>query len=129
MSDEEWVFFERFILSSRAPNGRKPANHRLVLDGIFWIARTGAPWRDQPEEFGNWTSVYRQFQRWTLAGLWEEMNSLELTSFLVKTSCDLSSFLQLDRVGAGCGRLTTLSDSTYDAAMTFAFYTPQRISA
>ncbi|MFV1462570.1 IS5/IS1182 family transposase, partial [Phaeobacter sp. JH204B] len=37
MSDEEWVFFERFILSARAPNGRKPTNHRLVLDGIFWI--------------------------------------------------------------------------------------------
>jgi len=37
MSDEQWVFFERFIWSVRAPNGRKPTNHRLVLDGIFWI--------------------------------------------------------------------------------------------
>ena len=45
--------------------------HRLVLDGIFWIARTGSPWRDLPEEFGKWSSVYRQFRRWTLAGLWE----------------------------------------------------------
>lgn len=43
MSDEEWAFFERFILTVRAPNGRKPTNHRLVLDGIFWIARTGSP--------------------------------------------------------------------------------------
>jgi len=41
------------------------------MDGIFWIARTGAPWRDLPEEFGKWGSVYRQFRRWTLAGLWE----------------------------------------------------------
>ena len=65
MSDEEWAFFEQFILSVRAPNGRKPTNHRLVLDGIFWIARTGAPWRDLPEEFGKWSSVYRQFRRWT----------------------------------------------------------------
>ena len=47
MSDEEWAFFEQFILSVRAPNGRKPTNHRLVLDGVFWIARTGAPWRDR----------------------------------------------------------------------------------
>ncbi len=46
------AFLERFILTARAPNGRKPANHRLVLDGIFWIARTGAPWRDLPEELG-----------------------------------------------------------------------------
>ncbi|MCA0942503.1 transposase [Salipiger pacificus] len=44
ISDEEWTFFEWFILVVRAPNGRKPANHRLVLDGIFWIARTGTPW-------------------------------------------------------------------------------------
>ena len=59
------------ILAIRAPNGRKPTNHRVVLDGIFWVARTGSPWRDVPEEFGKWSSVYRQFRRWTLAGLWE----------------------------------------------------------
>ena len=73
MSDEEWAFFEGFILAVRAPNGRKPTNHRLVLDGIFWIARTGAPWRDLPGEFGKWSSVYRQFRRWTLSGLWEDI--------------------------------------------------------
>ncbi|MFY0311685.1 IS5 family transposase [Leisingera sp. D0M16] len=73
MSDEEWAFFERFIQTTRTPNGRKPTNHRPVLDGIFWIAQTGAPWRDLPEEFGKWSSVYRQFRRWTLAGLWEEI--------------------------------------------------------
>ena len=73
MSDGEWAFHERFILAVRAPNGRKPSNHRLVLDGIFWIARTGSPWRDLPEEFGKWYSVYRQFRRWTLAGLWEQI--------------------------------------------------------
>ena len=77
MPDEEWAFFERFIQTVRAPNGRKPTNHRLVLDGVFWIARTGSPWRDLPEEFGKWSSVYRQFRRWTLAGLWEQiMNAL-----------------------------------------------------
>jgi transposase len=73
MSDEEWAFHVRFIRAVRAPNGRKPTNHRLVLDGIFWIARTGSPWRDMPEEFGKWPSVYRQFRRWTLAGLWEQV--------------------------------------------------------
>lgn len=71
ISDAEWAFFEPFIVAVRRPNGRKPENHRLVLDGIFWVARTGAPWRDLPEEFGKWSSVYRQFRRWTLAGLWE----------------------------------------------------------
>lgn len=71
MPDAEWAFFEPFIAAVRSTNGRKPVDHRRVLDGVFWIARTGAPWRDLPEEFGKWGSVYRQFRRWTLAGLWE----------------------------------------------------------
>ena len=73
MSDEEWAFFERFIEAVRAPNGRKPSNHRRVLDGIFWITRKGAPWRDLPGEFVKWSTVYRRFRRWTQAGLWEEI--------------------------------------------------------
>ncbi|QFT71784.1 hypothetical protein FIU92_01975 [Ruegeria sp. THAF33] len=83
MSDEEWAFFEQFILSVRARNGRKPTNHRLVLDGVFWIARTGAPWRDLPEEFGKWSSVYRQFRRWTLVGLWEQILEALIESRIV----------------------------------------------
>ena len=45
----------------------------LFLMGFFLIAWTGAPWRDLPTEFGKWSSVYRQFWRWTLAGLWEQI--------------------------------------------------------
>ena len=71
MEDTEWGFFEPFIVAIRGRGGRPASNHRRVLDGIFWIARTGAQWRDLPEEFGKWSSVYRQFRRWTLAGLWE----------------------------------------------------------
>jgi transposase len=73
MSNSEWAFFEPFISGIRGRGGRPATNHRLVLDGVFWIARTGSPWRDLPEEFGKWSSIYRQFRRWTLAGLWELM--------------------------------------------------------
>ena len=73
LSDDDWAFFEGFMRSVRRPNGRRPADHRRVLDGIFWIARTGAAWRDLPEEFGKGSSAYRQFRRWTLAGLWEDI--------------------------------------------------------
>jgi len=71
MKNAEWKFFESFIIGIRGRGGRPASNHRQVLDGIFWIARTGAQWRDLPEEFGKWSSVYRQFRRWTVAGLWE----------------------------------------------------------
>lgn len=50
MTGGEWRFFEHFITAIRAPNGRKLGNRRLVPDGIFWIAWTGAPRWDLPEE-------------------------------------------------------------------------------
>ncbi len=71
MEDTEWVFFEPFLIAIRGRGGRPASDHRRILDAVFWIARTGSPWRDLPEEFGKWSSVYRQFRRWTLAGLWD----------------------------------------------------------
>ena len=71
MSEQEWACLEPFVMGSVASGGRRPRNHRLVLDGVFWIARTGVPWRDLPDHFGKWSSVYRQFRRWTVSGLWE----------------------------------------------------------
>ena len=53
--------------------GRRPRDHRLVLDGVFWISRTGSPWRDLPDYFVRWNSVYQQFRRWTLAGTWDAL--------------------------------------------------------
>jgi transposase len=60
MSDEEWACLEPFVIERGPRSGRRPRNHRLVLDGIFWIARTGVAWRDLHEHFGKWSSVYRQ---------------------------------------------------------------------
>ena len=71
MENAEWTFFEPFITGIRGRGGRPAGNHRRVLDGIFWITRTGSQRRDLPEEFGKWSSVYRQFRRWTVAGLWD----------------------------------------------------------
>jgi len=73
MSNKEWAFFEPFVTARGPKRGRPASNHRLVLDGIFWIARTGAPWRDLPDDFGKWSSVYRQFRRWSTSGLWDAM--------------------------------------------------------
>ena len=73
MSDAEWAFFEPFVVEVGPRRGRRPRDHRLVLDGVFWIARTGAAWRDLHSHFGTWNSVYRQFRRWTQAGTWDVM--------------------------------------------------------
>jgi transposase len=73
MTDEEWAFFEPLAIARGGKSGRPPQDHRKILDGIFWIARTGVPWRDLHEHFGKWNSVYRQFRRWAKAGLFEVM--------------------------------------------------------
>jgi len=51
--------------------GRPPDGNRGVVNGILWRLRTGAPWRDVPEKYGNWNSIYRRFRRWSIAGVWE----------------------------------------------------------
>jgi transposase len=71
MTDEEWEIIAPFLTTPSSRGGRPPANHRRVLDGALWICRTGAPWRDLPEAFGNWNSVWRQFRRWSLSGIWD----------------------------------------------------------
>ena len=73
ISDQEWSFFEPFVVSKGPKSGRPASDHRLILDGVFWIARTGASWRDLPQDFGKWSSVYRQFRRWSISGLWDAM--------------------------------------------------------
>lgn len=71
MSDDEWAIFEQVVITVSVQGGRWPRDHRRVLDGIFWICRSGAPWRDLPAAFGNWNSVWRQFRRWCASGVWD----------------------------------------------------------
>jgi transposase len=71
MTDDEWAIVEPFLTTPSSRGGRPPGNHRRVLDGVLWICRTGAPWRDLPEVFGNWNSVWRQFRRWCISGVWD----------------------------------------------------------
>jgi transposase len=54
------------LLPTRGPK----ADNRLFVDAASWIARTGCPWRDLPERFGLWNSVWRRFRRWAEAGVW-----------------------------------------------------------
>ena len=51
--------------------GHRWNDHRLVIDGIFFRTRTGCPWRDLPERFGNWKTVYNRHRRWSGDGIWE----------------------------------------------------------
>ena len=49
------------------------ADEWAVCGGVLWVLRTGSPWRDLPEEFGNWNSVFQRFRRWAIKGVWESL--------------------------------------------------------
>lgn len=69
---EQWEQIES-LLPSVASTGRPPKDRRLMLNGILWILRTGAPWRDLPERFGPWRTVYGYFQQWRRDGTFDRI--------------------------------------------------------
>jgi transposase len=72
LTDEEWARLEPFL--PRHPRqGHRWNDHRLVIDGVFHRVRTGCPWRDLPERFGNWKTVYNRHRRWSGDGTWEQV--------------------------------------------------------
>ena len=81
--------FNQVLINQRSISGRHTRESRQVLDGILWILHTGAPWRDLPERFGPWSSVYNSFRRWLstgridaiLAGLQLHLNEEGLIDF------------------------------------------------
>ena len=73
LSDAQWELRAPVFQGEVRKGGRPPVNaNRLTVEGILWIARAGSPWRDWPEGFGKWNSVYQRFRRWTKAGRFEQ---------------------------------------------------------
>jgi len=72
LSDEQWECI-RPCFPRPARTGRPPSDPRRVMDAILWMVRTGAPWRDLPEEFGPWETVYGHFNRWSSSGLLDDI--------------------------------------------------------
>ena len=65
LTDEEYALLEPDLPPERPKKAGRPwAPHRVILNGIFWDLRTGAPWRDVPERYGPWQTVYERFSRW-----------------------------------------------------------------
>lgn len=72
LSDEQWAIVGPLIPAQEGRGGRF-RDHRTVLNGMFWKLCSGAAWRDLPERYGPWQTVYSRFRRWTKAGLFGEI--------------------------------------------------------
>jgi hypothetical protein len=73
LTDERWARVSPLLPPQRPPVGRPPRDHRTLLAGMLWVARTGAAWRDLPPSFGPWQTVHGRYQRWRQAGLWQRI--------------------------------------------------------
>ena len=67
-SDSEWAIIQPLLPNK--PRGVPRVDDRRVVNGIFYILRTGSPWRDLPERYGPYTTVYNRYNRWAKAGVW-----------------------------------------------------------
>ena len=70
LTDEQWEVVDSLVPRSTARTGRPAKDRRLMLDGMFWILATGAPWRDIPDRFGPWQTVYDHFRKWRKSGIY-----------------------------------------------------------
>jgi transposase len=100
LTDAEWSRLDPLLPSTKPRRGGRWADHRTVINGIFFRTRTGTPWRDLPRCYGNWKTVYNRHRRWSLDGTWATI---------------------LDGLRAGCdqtegGDWTVSADSTINRA-------------
>ena len=122
LSDEEWAVIEPLL--PKGGRGPKRVDDRRGLNGIFYILRTGAPWRDLPERYGPRTTVYNRYARWARRGIWKA-----IFDGLAEHSGDSLFFIDLSIVkahraatGAKGGSWRRISAAHAEAAR--AKYTP-----
>ncbi|MCG3123901.1 MAG: hypothetical protein GIKADHBN_02339 [Phycisphaerales bacterium] len=71
LNEAQWRLIEPLLPTQK--RGGKWNDHRLMFDGILWVLRTGSPWRDLPERYGKWGSVYHRFNRWRKDGTFDRV--------------------------------------------------------
>jgi len=112
ITDDQWECIQD-LFPKPAKTGRPPRDHRLILDGIFWILRTGSAWRDLPEEFGPWQTVYDRFNGWnedgTIDNILQRLRAahIDCGAIDVQLWCVDGTILRAHRCAAGGGKKTT----------------------
>lgn len=73
LRDDQWERIVNLLPRRRGDPQERADDHRLFIEAVFWIARTGAPWRDLPPSYGRWNNVYKRFSRWVKNGTWDRI--------------------------------------------------------
>ena len=101
LTDKQWDLIEPVLPGRGGDPGRSGNDNRMSLEGMIWITRTGAPWRDLPGEFGKWNTVHKRFRRWVHGGVFERIfevieDDLDLKAVMVD-----GTFAKVHQHGAG----------------------------
>lgn len=73
LRDEQWSKIAGLVAGKPDDPGQTGRDNRLFVEAVLWIVRTGSPWRDLPEEFGTWNTIYQRFARWARRGVWQRI--------------------------------------------------------
>ncbi len=73
LTDAMWARTRPMLPGKATDPGVTAADNRMFLEAVLWRIRTGSPWRDLPEHFGNWNSIFKRFRRWALSGIFEQV--------------------------------------------------------
>ena len=90
LTPAQWERLEPLLPPQKPNTGRPNHDHRTIINGIVWILRTGAPWRDVPERYGPWKTVSSRFYRWRQAGVWDRILAALQTDADAKNQLDWS---------------------------------------
>ena len=109
VTDEQWQLIEP-LFTAAATTGRKRIPPRIVLNGVLWIPRSGSPWRDLPERYGPWQSIYHHFNAWRRTKVFERI--LEALQLRLDAKghidrdlwCVDGTTLRASRAAAGAGK-------------------------
>ena len=122
LTDQEWEQIVPLLPSNKGGRGRPPKDNRQMLNAMVWLARSGAPWRDLPERYGPWESVYSRFRKWVDDGVLDNIfRVLSLESELYELSID-ASIVQAHQHSAGAkkgGRQTRADTAAEEPAQKF----------
>lgn len=89
LHEQQWRKIESILPGKASDRGVTAQDNRTFVNGVLWILRSGAFWRDLPERYGNWKSVHKRFTRWAKTGVWEKI-------FTVLTDDPDNRYLMID---------------------------------
>lgn len=101
ITEAQWEAVRDLLPGKPGDRGRSGVDNRLALEAMLWIARTGAPWRDLPAEYGKWATVYQRFRRWSRSGVFERLFEATAGSLDMRTVQVDGTYVKVHQHGTG----------------------------